>query len=471
AKTKGYKILALRGEVSQKNLGFWYTMHKGKKLRKSKEKSKYRESKKMHKKHIFLNVFQKIILFACVFCTISTWAETTTCDINYTPVTGNSIQNGTPTPTSPVEIESVGTKVGNKYQISVVAQGKNLFDKNNLYTDHYINSSGEIVSAPTWDISAKIPVIPNTQYTLSGVIQVYSGIYHAFYNSNDQCLLTITTAVGTTVMTAPANASYLRLSIRKASGDKDTVQLEQGSVATPYASYGHSTTPIYLNAPLRKVGDYADVLDYKNGTITRNVGVKVLDGTESWESNTAVAGLHHLPMNGVINSKSYCNYYPYGGTSAGSLSDKTFAAVGRASKSGLTIRDTDFPSTTEGNNALKAWLAQQYAAGTPVVIYYPLATPVVEQIENWSCIPPITDIQIATTKMVDEEFAAAEANLAATVQTIESVVSRTIAQTEQIATLQAEKQTRPDETCPANMKCLLVQDEDGTPHWYPIIEP
>ncbi|MCQ2580618.1 MAG: hypothetical protein MJ164_00400 [Alphaproteobacteria bacterium] len=80
-------------------------------------------------------------------------------------------------------------------------------------------------------------------------------------------------------------------------------------------------------------------------------------------------------------------------------------------------------------------------------------------------------IKIATTKMVDDEFAATEAKLATTVQTIESVVSRTITQTGQIQVLQDTKQTRPDESCPANMKCLLVQDEDGTPHWYPIIEP
>ncbi|MBP9999178.1 MAG: hypothetical protein KBT14_00590, partial [Proteobacteria bacterium] len=84
---------------------------------------------------------------------------------------------------------------------------------------------------------------------------------------------------------------------------------------------------------------------------------------------------------------------------------------------------------------------------------------------------PVVEIKIATTKMVDEEFAAAEAKLATTVQTIESVVSRTITQTGQIQVLQDTKQTRPDESCPANMKCLLVQDENGTPHWYPIIEP
>ncbi|MBP9999343.1 MAG: hypothetical protein KBT14_01450 [Proteobacteria bacterium] len=79
-------------------------------------------------------------------------------------------------------------------------------------------------------------------------------------------------------------------------------------------------------------------------------------------------------------------------------------------------------------------------------------------------------IKIATTKFVDEEFAAAEANLATTVQTIEDVVSRTITQTGQIATLQEEKQTRPNETCPAGKKCLLVMDENDTPHWYEIIE-
>ncbi|MCQ2580756.1 MAG: hypothetical protein MJ164_01105 [Alphaproteobacteria bacterium] len=84
---------------------------------------------------------------------------------------------------------------------------------------------------------------------------------------------------------------------------------------------------------------------------------------------------------------------------------------------------------------------------------------------------PVAEIKIATTKFVDDEFAAAEAKLATTVQTIESVVSRTIDQAGDISRLQAEKQTRPDESCPANMKCLLVQDEDGTPHWYPIIEP
>ncbi|MCQ2580919.1 MAG: hypothetical protein MJ164_03675 [Alphaproteobacteria bacterium] len=49
----GYKIRALHGKVSQKNLGFWYTVCKGKNLRNSKEKLKYRESKKCIKNIYF----------------------------------------------------------------------------------------------------------------------------------------------------------------------------------------------------------------------------------------------------------------------------------------------------------------------------------------------------------------------------------------------------------------------------------
>lgn len=81
------------------------------------------------------------------------------------------------------------------------------------------------------------------------------------------------------------------------------------------------------------------------------------------------------------------------------------------------------------------------------------------------------EIKIATTKMVDEEFKAAEEQLAETVDVVEEVVSNTIIQAGQIATLQAEKQTRPDESCPAGKKCLLVTDENGTSHWHEMIEP
>ena len=79
-------------------------------------------------------------------------------------------------------------------------------------------------------------------------------------------------------------------------------------------------------------------------------------------------------------------------------------------------------------------------------------------------------IKIATTAYNSARFSPVVTELNDTIATIRSVVTNTINQTKAIADLQANKQTRPDEQCPAGKKCLLVEDNDGQPHWYEIIE-
>lgn len=50
------------------------------------------------------------------------------------------------------------------------------------------------------------------------------------------------------------------------------VQLEDGSQATDYEPYFEPTTEnIYLNEPLRKIGDYADYVDFENQKVVRNI--------------------------------------------------------------------------------------------------------------------------------------------------------------------------------------------------------
>ncbi len=80
------------------------------------------------------------------------------------------------------------------------------------------------------------------------------------------------------------------------------------------------------------------------------------------------------------------------------------------------------------------------------------------------------DIKIATTAYNTARFSPVVTELNDTIATIRSVVTNTINQTKAIADLQATKQTRPDEQCPAGKKCLLVEDDAGQPHWYEIIE-
>ena len=83
---------------------------------------------------------------------------------------------------------------------------------------------------------------------------------------------------------------------------------------------------------------------------------------------------------------------------------------------------------------------------------------------------PEVQIKIATTAYNSARFSPVVTELNDTIATIRDVVTNTINQTKAIADLQATKQTRPNETCPAGKKCLLVEDNDGTPHWYEIIE-
>ena len=79
-------------------------------------------------------------------------------------------------------------------------------------------------------------------------------------------------------------------------------------------------------------------------------------------------------------------------------------------------------------------------------------------------------IKIATTAYNSARFSPVVTELNDTIATIRDVVTNTINQTKAIADLQATKQTRPDSECPAGKKCLLVEDVNGVPHWYEIIE-
>ncbi len=84
-----------------------------------------------------------------------------------------------------------------------------------------------------------------------------------------------------------------------------------------------------------------------------------------------------------------------------------------------------------------------------------------------------TPIKIATTAYNAARFNPVKTDLNSAVATIREIVTKTINQTAAIASLQADKQTRPEDACPAGKKCLLVETEENgviVPHWFPIIE-
>ena len=65
------------------------------------------------------------------------------------------------------------------------------------------------------------------------------------------------------------------------------MQLEIGNEETEYETYIEPiTTNIYLNNPLRKIGETADYIDFEKGKVIRNIATDTFDGStdEFWAS-------------------------------------------------------------------------------------------------------------------------------------------------------------------------------------------
>lgn len=123
-------------------------------------------------------------------------------------------------------------------------------------------------------------------------------------------------------------------------------------------------------ADLLSIGDYKDVQDVIGGSVVRNVGVKVLDGTENWSIYNRV--FVSQTIDSVIKNGApfvFCSHLPQG----------TNGVIIGTGKGKLEMFPLNMPDITT-TEQWKIWLADQYAAGTPVIIVYPLAEPTTETV-------------------------------------------------------------------------------------------
>ena len=133
--------------------------------------------------------------------------------------------------------------------------------------------------------------------------------------------------------------------------------------------------------------NYRDVQEVLTGAITRNVAVKVLDGTEDWNTLTLSRGYYSQFPNiaGVpYNENSWCTHFYKAtwATQTNPMSDNRFGFNKNANASvcngNVTFKPnlTDIPTVADW----KAFLANEYAKGTPVIVIYPLATATTETV-------------------------------------------------------------------------------------------
>ena len=319
--------------------------------------------------------------------------------LNQAKIYGICTQNGTPTPTVPVDIEC------NNGTIKYSANMCNVNEQTALI-GYYTSASG-VVTADiyNWMYKDFIPVKPNTTYTLTMSTPVYY-VSISEYSTADDSGFVIRKAGSTgnnrtLTITTGANTNYVRFGTNI---DRTVVTLEevlainwmlnQGSAALPYTPYVEGG--IYIDGTnevltmgtqtanietLLSVGNYKDIQEIINGNITRKVGVKVLDGTETFTASSSGAMITAIPDVAIGADNVPMNTHFALETSPTSI------AVGtqRFGASGTKIYSANYymkPLTTMTVSDFKQYLANQYNAGTPVIVIYPLATETTESVTS-----------------------------------------------------------------------------------------
>ena len=124
-------------------------------------------------------------------------------------------------------------------------RSKNMFNKDILITG-YLYDNGNIYANTAWAISDYIPIEPNTAYTSSGFAGGSGNNPARCYYASDKTYISGVTHNSNNPFTdtAPANAYYMRESVKK--DDIDTLQVEKGASATNYTSFQNLDNTSYV---------------------------------------------------------------------------------------------------------------------------------------------------------------------------------------------------------------------------------
>ena len=125
---------------------------------------------------------------------------------------------------------------------------------------------------------------------------------------------------------------------------------------------------------LFSVGDHADEQDLIRGGVVRRCKVVVMDGTESTLSFSSSRLRISDADKAVEKSEMLCTHFIYSDAVSTSCPDGGFGCG--AASTNIWFNNSALTSL----EMWREWLSTQYAAGTPVIIIYPLAEPVSEKV-------------------------------------------------------------------------------------------
>lgn len=312
-------------------------------------------------------------------------------------IKGNTVQSGTPTPSNPVDANGVGERTSNLLNVST----SNVIFYNDYPSsayNHFSIANNVITLEANKAAFFAMPtrVEENTTYYIKAKsISGSSGggiNYRLRYYSdlpNNRSDNFISSAVSTSIVgtytnsfTTPQGCKYILTELyhEPAQGEQTIGELMVSS-SSGYEPYGYKipissggvTTNHYTAEPLMKISDSVD--SKSNTTETRAIRKYVITGQENVDY-TLYSGKNMFTVYNAfdttqdLSKTGVCSHYifqwvnNYGYTYIANSCDKIY------------IYDENYDNASD----YKAYLQQQYANGTPVTVWYILASPTTETV-------------------------------------------------------------------------------------------
>ena len=302
---------------------------------------------------------------------------------------GNMTQSGTPTPSNPVYPTECGDKTANLFDDTNVINIPNLGDRYGVElpsgTYSIYNDTDNNVYYGTNDWTGRqLACSPHSTATIQ--LNVGSGVGGFFIALNSA------SQGGCTIV----------------SGSTPPDHFIPFGYEIPILSNG-TTYPIYLSEPIRKIGDSVDTAP-SSGTASRVIKELVLTGDETLDYHVQPPlFMINIPTNHFIPQvTALCTEYVYNPVQSSILANSQHGDFGLQYVSVRDEYNVWFNNSTFAtNNDFKAYLAQQYANGTPVTVWYILAT---AQTESFT-VPTIPTTGTAESFDVDTTLKPSEVSL------------------------------------------------------------
>ena len=279
--------------------------------------------------------------------------------INY-EISGNTVQNGTPTPDSPIMPQGTGERAENLIDVQPFTTEA---DESSTYFSLWSGTLpvGDYTLSLNQDDTLTSSVRNCIRITIGGVFYYEKPIENYHNNSGIHTMpFTISDPTQAVEISYWTNNLSNRCTY-------SNIMLNTGSTALPYEPYGYkipissasTTTPVYLGEV----------------ETTRKIRKLVLDGgdDENW-SITNTSKVLYLAVSDFLKEQGticYCTHYETVNNVSYADDVNDGECTFNDHLNWLYIKDSNYT----GAQGFKNYLAAQYAAGTPVTIWYVLATP------------------------------------------------------------------------------------------------